>query len=188
MKIFARGLALTAVLVLSIAAAAQGPALPAPVGPAQKDIVDLAKAIENGKDISKKVAAIQAKFGLDDIMELYKPRSKGGLGFGPEGMSIEAKLNAIGSKKGISKADLARFEKELTRAAQINRAIVELSRGFPPRAKAGKGPKEWNEYADTMQSSSLELIKAIKAGDTVKVKSIAANLTSACNGCHSDFR
>jgi hypothetical protein len=193
MKSLVRGLALAAVLALSIEAVAQGPPiLPPPLAPMQKAIIDLGKDVEAGKDekaIGKEAERIKQRVGdLGTIVQVFKPRSKGGIGLGPTGEGIEAKLNSIGGKKGISKADLTKFEKELIKTSHVNLAMVEVLRKFPPRPRGGKTVKDWNEYADAMKSGSLDLIKAVKAGDPARVKTVAANISNACNNCHTDFR
>jgi hypothetical protein len=194
MNQFVRGLVMGGVLALGIGALTLNSRAYADdddkeIKEAQDAIVALAKDIEDGKPATAKVAAIKKKFDdLGTIMQVYKPRAKKGLGFGPTGEGIEAKLNSIGGKKGISKADLTKFEKELIKVSNVNLAMVEVLRKYPPKPKNGKTEKDWNEYADAMKSGSLDLIKAVKAGDSAKVKSIAANISNACNNCHTDFR
>src|SRR4051794_28979205 len=64
---------------------------------AQKDVVALARSIEGGKIAPGQVAAIRNKYELMHVMEVYKPRAKGGLGIRSRGKpdSIELVLISL---------------------------------------------------------------------------------------------
>src|SRR5690349_14086181 len=83
MRKYAIGLAVGAALVVGAVAIAGDKA---EEEAARKDILDVAKAIEDGKGakaIQAKVKAIKAKgYELDVLMLVYKTKQKGGLGFG----------------------------------------------------------------------------------------------------------
>jgi len=194
MKTFTRGLALGAVLVLGICALVLNASAVAAddkeeIKAAQKDILDIAKDLAAGKDVKDKAEAMKKKYeDLATIMHIYKPRDKGGLGFGMKGEGIEAKLNIIGGKKGISRADVTALEQELIRTSHVNAAVAEVTKLYLPKPKGGKGPKDWKEYADAMKAGSLDFAKAAKGGDPAKIKTAANNINNACNNCHTDFR
>jgi hypothetical protein len=193
MNRLARGLAAGTVLALAILVVAGVQVALADDDPkaAQKDVLDLAKASMEGKKIDKaRLEAIKKKYeDLETIMHAYKPREKGGIGIGPPSKSdgIEIKLNNLG-KKALSKMQLDKEADDLVKAAHVNVAIAEIAKLYVPKAKGGKGPKEWNEYLDQMKKSSMEFAKAVKSGDPKAVQKAANNVNASCTNCHSDFR
>jgi len=162
---------------------------------AQKDVLEMVKDVEGGKDISAKAAAIKKKYDeLNTVMNVYKPTPKHGIGYLPPGTKphvgdgLELKIIALG-KRMLPKATLQKEKETLIKAGYINLAMAEVARKYvPSKVNKGKGPKDWNGHVDDMKKASQELIAAAKAGDPVKVKDAATNLNSACNNCHSDFR
>src|SRR3954468_8119900 len=53
---------------------------------AQKDLLDLAKTLEGGKEDAAKIQQMKKKYeDLAPIMHAYKPSPKGGIGVGPKG-------------------------------------------------------------------------------------------------------
>jgi len=155
---------------------------------AQKEILKLAKDVAAGKKID--ATAIRKKFEeLEPIMYAYKPSTKGGIGIGKPGPgdSYEQKIINLG-KRALSPANLGKEKADLIKMAHVNITIAHIANQYPPKAKGGKGPKEWRQYNEDMIKSSEDFIKAVKAEDPGKVKTAAANINSACNNCHSDFR
>jgi len=187
MNKFARGLALCALLVAASSLVRADEETKA----AQKDILDVTKEVEGGGKVTKtKLEAIKKKYeDLNTIMHVYKPREKGGLGVGPmgKGDGIEMKIIALG-KKQLSKMQLDKESTDLVKMAHVNVAVAEIAALYVPKPKAGKGPKEWQEYVDQMKKSSFDLAKAVKGGNPTDVKTAANNLNNSCNMCHSDFR
>ncbi len=173
--------ALTLALFVGLAPGRQPPA-----GPGQ-DILDIAKKIEAGKDAQADMQAAQKKWGLDEVMDLYKPRNKGGLGFGPKGDGIDQKLNRL-ARRALSPEDLGKEKDDLIKLAYQSIAITELSKHYPVKPRGGKGKKEWDEFAEDTRKGTLELIQAAKAGDAGKVKSAAGKVTNGCLDCHNAFR
>jgi hypothetical protein len=160
---------------------------------AQKDTLELAKAIEEGKDTKAITARMKKKYDeLNTIMQVFKPTTKKGVGTGigdkGPGDSIEAKIISLG-KRAPTAADLAKQKAALIKMAYINLAIAEVTTQYPPtKPKGGKGVKDWQQHTADMKKSAKELIDAIKSGDPKKVKEVANNLNGSCNNCHSDFR
>jgi hypothetical protein len=191
---FPRLLALAATLLLAVVVLT-GRYLPevwAQAGTANKDILDLAKDLQEGKDGATKVADIRKKYELEEVMHGFKHSTKGGIGYegGPRGATDGIEMKVINlSKKELSAAELAREKQALVKLAYINAAIADVATKFAPTApKGGKGAKEWNAYAADMKKSALDLSAAAKGSDASRLKKAAANLTNACNGCHGDFR
>jgi hypothetical protein len=164
---------------------------------AQKDVLDLAKDLEAGKDVAAKAKAIKKKYeDLNTVMHAYKPSEKGGIGVGPKGKAdgIELKLTnlargKLGPTTTLNAANLAKEKDDLIKMAYINMAIARIAHEYAPaKPKGGKGAKEWKGFADEQEKASKDLIEAIKKGDLGAFKKAATNLNSACNNCHSDFR
>jgi cytochrome c556 len=159
---------------------------------AQKDILDLAKAIEDGKDskyVASRVAAIKKKYEeLGTVMHVYKPRDKGGLGFGeaPKG-GIEFKIRDL-SKRKLAPLTLQKEMKELIRLGYVNIAMAEIAKPYFGKPKGGKGKKDWDQHLEDQKKAAQELIAAIKAKDSATLKKVADKLDASCNNCHSDFR
>ncbi len=155
---------------------------------AQADILDLAKQIEEGKDVKAAAATISKKYeDLNTIMYAFKPKAKKGIGFGPKGEGIEQKIQSMG-KRAIASAMLEKQKAELIKMGYINAAIAELTLQRMIKPKGGKGQKEWTEHTTEMKKASLELIEAIKGGDSAKVKTASLKLEGSCTNCHGDFR
>jgi hypothetical protein len=158
---------------------------------ANDDIVDLAKEIEKGADekaVAKKVAEIKKNHEeLGTIMTAYKPKAKGGIGYGEKGVSIEIKLGDMEKNRGIAPATLKKEEAELVKMAYVNIAIAEIAKAYPQK-KGGKGEKEWNKHNDDQKKAAMELIAAIKGGEQNAVKNAAKKLNAACYDCHGNFR
>lgn len=159
---------------------------------AQADILDLAKKIADGKDVSKDAAGIKKKYEeLNTVMHAYKPSPKGGIGTGLEpkaGDGIELKIINLG-KRALPPATLDKEKGALVKLGHINIAMAEITMHYAPaKPKGGKGPKDWKQYTTDMKNASIELVKAAKAGKAADIKAAANNLNNACNNCHSDFR
>jgi hypothetical protein len=148
-----------------------------------KDVVELAREAEAGKDITKKAAAL--KFAsARAAMQLYNPRTQGGLGFGPRAVGIEARLVELGDD-GINAEALKKELAEWKRVARINLVMAEVIRGFAPEKPfLGRGKKEWQRDADAWKSASSDLLKALDGGSPKEVQAVAARINNACNSCH----
>jgi len=157
---------------------------------AQKDLLDLARTLESGKEDAAKLQAIKKKYeDLAPIMHAYKPSPKGGIGVGPKGAGdgIELKLQNMGKRK-LSPVNAGKEKADLLKMAYLNLAIAHVTEQYPPPKKPGKSVKEWKQYLDDMKKASKELAGAAKAADPMKLQAAATNMNNACNNCHSDFR
>jgi cytochrome c556 len=155
---------------------------------AQKDVLDLAKQIADGKDVQIAADKISKKYeDLNTIMYAFKPKAKKGIGVGAKGEGIEQKIQSMG-KRAIPAGTLQKQKADLIKMAYINIAIANLTMNRPVKPKGGKGAKEWKEHTTEMKNSSLELIEAIKSGSSAKVKAVSTKLETSCNNCHTDFR
>lgn len=158
---------------------------------AQKAIHELAKLLADGKDGAAKSAEVKKKFeDLEPIMHSYKPSPKGGIGYGMAGPgdSIEQKIINMG-KRTTAAATLKKEQADLVKMAYINAAIADIAVHYAPaKPKNGKGAKEWKQFCADQKTASLELVKAVQAGSSEKVKAAATKMNDACNNCHADFR
>lgn len=164
--------------------------------PAKGDIIKLADEIGKGDSGAKGAAGIHKKLGEDglgDVMHLFKPRPKGGIGVGaaPGGITpdgIEFKIQAM-SKRALPAASLAKNKAALQKMADQIQAISEVTKLYVPKEKkAGKDPANWKKYAGEMEKGSKDLRDAIKGGNAGQAKKAATDINAACNNCHSEFR
>jgi cytochrome c556 len=164
---------------------------------AQKDVLELVKAVEDGKKIDEaKVKAIRKKYEeLNPVMQIYKPSTRKGLGvFSPKGPNdgIEAKLNKMASARGtMNAAAIKKMEKELLKAASVNLAMHEVAKLYAPtKSVEGKTAKDWHKHNDDVRQATLEMIKVVRAKEPngAALKKAIEDINNACNNCHSDFR
>ncbi len=177
------------ICLLSLALTAAGAAAQ-PMPAVGEDVLDLAKAIEGGKDVKGKVAAIRKKFDdLEGVMRAYKPRAKGGLGYGSAATEgIDKKLSDL-VKEPLTAGRLAKEKADLLKLGYQNLALGKLAHAYtPPKPVRGKAPRLWTGYADAMEKATKDLIDAVKKGDAPGLKKAAGSISKACNDCHTDFR
>jgi hypothetical protein len=176
-----RGLVFGVVVVLGVLSAglAQNPRGPG------KEVLDLARQAEEGKDVASKAAALTKRFNnVRGAMNLYNPRSRNGIGYGTDGIAIERKLSDL-EEKPLDAQTLKKEAPELIRVVHINLVMAEVLRGFAPKKPIlGKGKKEWDRDLDGVKTASRDLLKAIKAGSPRDVQAAATRINTACNNCH----
>jgi hypothetical protein len=150
-----------------------------------REVLALARESEEGKDVTKKAAALKKHFArVRAAMNLYNPRSRNGIGFGSRGVAIERKLVEL-EEEVPSAETLKKESAELTRVAHLTLVMAEITRTFAPdKPFLGKGKKEWERDVDAMKAASQELLKAIKDSSPKAVQTAAARLNNACNNCH----
>lgn len=163
---------------------------------ARKGILKVADAIAKGKnaEASNNAKALAKKIdGIDEVMNLMRPRKKGGkgdLGVGdkpgataplPDG--IELILHAMG-RDAPSQQATEKHAAALEKMAHVVAAIAEVSIASPDK----KRPKEWVRYAKEMKEAAPKLAEAAKSKSPAELKKAAAQINAACNRCHSDFK
>jgi hypothetical protein len=154
---------------------------------AQQAVLKLVDSMNGNKgDIQGQVAAIKKKFDeLKPIMWVYKPRKKGGIGMSQDGAGFENELSRLGGPKSrLTPQKVAQLKPDLTKIAEISKAIAEVSDHYAPKKDTAK----WKGYTKEMRKASDELIQSAKGGNPVQVKKAINNLNSTCTNCHSDFR
>jgi soluble cytochrome b562 len=160
------------------------------------DIIKIAKALEkNDKGIAKKNVEALAK-GIDDVydmMWLFKPRAKKGLGVGPKPGAvtpdgIELKLISLG-RDSLGAATLNKEARAIEEMAYVAAAIAQVTIAkVPPKDEGKKKRKDWIEWSTDMHDTALKLAQAAKMKAAGDVKTLASKLNNACNSCHSVFR
>jgi len=148
---------------------------------AQKDILELVKLIEAGKPTGDKATEIKKKYEeLNAVMHIHKPKTRGGLG-------VEQLFLGL-AKRAPSGDLLTKMKPELLKAATVTLAVADITAHYPAPKKPGKTAKDWKQYNDDLIKSTKEFTKAVNDGSSADIKKIAANINSACNNCHTDFR
>jgi cytochrome c556 len=156
------------------------------VGPYNADILKLIDGTGSPEEIAKKA-------DLGELMQAFKPRSKGGLGIGPTADTIkpdgiEQKFIDLGkSKKGLSKSDLAKQGDALVRAAEVTKAISDVTLLYADK-EGKKNPTKWKQFAGDMKKAAGDLSAAAKKSDSDGIKKAVNKINASCNDCHSDFR
>jgi hypothetical protein len=160
---------------------------------AQAAVLDYVKDVQNGSNPKARLAkakGIHKKFEeLNSLMiPIYKPPAKRGIGTGKKDEGIETKIINLGRTR-LAPMTLQKEKALLVKIGYINIAMAEIAKQYAPsKPKAGKGAREWNQYAEDMKKASLEMIEAANKGNPAELKKAAADVNAACNGCHSDFR
>jgi cytochrome c556 len=156
------------------------------VGPYNADILKLVNGQGSAADIAKKA-------DLGDLMQAFKPRSKGGLGIGPTADAIkpdglEQKFIDLGkSRKGLTPADLSKQGDALAKAADATKAISDITVLYADK-EGKKDPAKWKQYAADMKKAAEELAGAARKKDGDGIKKAVGKINASCNDCHSVFR
>lgn len=153
-------------------------------------------AIKAGKLAdAKKIAVDSAKLieETSEIMHLYRPRSKGGLGWGskqganPATDGLEKKIQEFA--KGVPVTIAMQSENNLEAAAQLA-AMTELVLAKTPTkdAAGGKTKKAWVGFTEDMREGITAFEKAAAKKDNIAMAKAASKINSACVNCHSKFK
>jgi hypothetical protein len=153
--------------------------------------------IKKGDDAAaKKMAAALAKgIGEDelgDLMHMFKPRIKGGLGVGevkgpnPAKDGIEVMIRDyardVPGNVGKQAANLETTGYWIAALAQVTHAKA------PKRDIGKKTIKAWNEYSSDMHKAGIAFAKAAAGKGAQEIKTAASKVYSSCNNCHSVFK
>jgi hypothetical protein len=163
------------------------------LGAAVKKVAD---AIKSGdKDGAAKLAKDTAK-GIEDIgdlMHLFKPRTKGGLGVGSKKVvtndakdGIEAMIRDFARGDGIAGAGKISGSLEETGYWIAAMAEISAAKGWD-KDQGKKTKKNWTMWMADMKEAGIEFSKVSAAkGNTLKA--VATKVNNACNNCHSVFK
>jgi len=166
----------------------------------EKDQIDAVKKVaaevknKNAAGATKTAAMGAKKFDeVADLMHLYRPRNKGGMGWG----STTGKNPAVdGLEKKIQEfakavpATAAMDQANNVEAAHWLAALAELTLAKTPSkdAAGGKTKKAWVGYTDEMKEGITAFTKAAEAKNGPAMQKAASKINSACINCHSKFK
>ena len=168
-----------------------------PPAAVQADIDEVVKLLRAKKvdrvALAKKVAAIKDTHELNDLMvKAYKPTKSHGIGYDPKkkgpGDGIEKRISDLGTRKELTKEQLAAEKDLLLRAAYYNLALHEITKAYVPlKPIRGKGARLWNHHNAEVDVGTKAAIAAIEANDPKALKKAMGRVGGGCNGCHADF-
>jgi hypothetical protein len=156
----------------------------------------IAAAIQSGDSAgAKKLAEASAKKidEVSDLMHLFRPRSKGGLGWGSKASKPDA---SDGLEKKIQEFTktvpaAAAGQKDVNgEAATWIAALAELTLAKTPAkdGPAGKTKKAWIGWSNDLRDAAAELSKASASGNPAAISKAANKVNNACVSCHSKFK
>jgi hypothetical protein len=139
----------------------------------------------------KQAAALAKKLdGLDELMDLFKKRDKGGYGVGSKpgvvqvGDGIEIKLMTMGRDAPTG----ATLKKEGDAIEEMGYVIAAMAAVAKNKPVAKAKTKEWNGWCDDMVAGGLKLSEAAKIRGAADLKTASSKLNVSCNSCHSTYR
>ena len=159
----------------------------------QKDTEDLVQLLRSDKvdraKVNALVTAMKTNHELVDIMKkVYKPTKSKGIGYDPAkkgpGVGIEKRLDELGTRKELTKAELLAEKDLLLRSAYYNLAIYEVTKAFAP----AKNTNNWYRHNIEMRAGTENVILAVKANDPKALKKAMSRINAGCNECHTEFR
>jgi hypothetical protein len=142
---------------------------------------DMSAAKKMGADAAK-------KFDLEDVMDLFKIKKKGGIGWTgcKDTDGIEAKIREVARDGDKNVAKNAAAYEEI---ASITAAITIIAEAKTPEKDVGKKlRKNWLQWSQDVQQGAEALAKAAKGKAAIDAKNAMTKMNNACNACHSDFR
>ena len=158
------------------------------------EVNKIADMLEKGDKAGAEKAATALAKKLEDVievMDLFKPRNKGGIGVGKPGTvvpdGIEQFLLKIGRDTPTTKE--MKDPGALARMAYVTGAIAEVAHAKPPARDLGKKTKKaWMNYAVEFRESWQDMTTAAKSKSAAAVKAAAVKMNSSCANCHSVFK
>lgn len=182
-------MALLGLVYVSVPAFGQdGKDIPATV----KKIAELIKKKDD--DGAKKMATGAAKNieELGDLMHMFRPRNKGGLGVGEKALPNPTKDGIEVYLRDLARdvpATIAKQAEALETTGYWIAAMAELSHAKAPTKDVGKKTKKaWNTYSADMREAGLAFAKAATGKGAQEIKTAAAKVNASCNNCHSIFK
>jgi N-acetylglucosamine kinase-like BadF-type ATPase len=162
-----------------------------------KDTVKkIAEAIKKGdKTEATKIAKTAAKDieDIHDVMHLFKPRNKKGLGVGEKAGANPAKDGIEVALRDLARdvpAGVAKQAEALETTGYWVAALAELSiaKGWPDADKGKKTKKAWTGWSEDMRDAGIAFAKASASKGGQEIKTAAGKLNASCNNCHSVFK
>jgi hypothetical protein len=138
-----------------------------------------------GAKLEEQAKSLAARVPFKHVMWVFKARARAGLGVRPNILDdgIELKIIIL-AKKPLTKAAMEKQSGDLSRMADITRAVTELTRF----ARPWRDMTAWQEYVQDMRQDVASFTAAVEKGDPVRLRTAAVRLEAACTKCHSRFR
>lgn len=159
---------------------------------AQDAVAKVADLLAKNDDAGAKSAAAEARknFDLDDIMSVFKARTKKGVGVGPTPGAIkpdhiEALFQNM-EKRPPPQKDAPAVERSAYLSAAV--ALIVVEKCPVAKKEKDKDPKDWKQWSEDMRTSSLELAKALKDYKAADIKTAVKKVNESCINCHGPFR
>ena len=169
---------------------------PQPMPPVKKDlptnIKEIAELFKRGEiKEAQRLAALAAQDieEISDLMHMYRPRNKGGLGWGttPQGNpirdGIEHGLRGMG-RDGVAVPNY----KDAEVAGYSTAAIAEITLARKPKFKESNDNNSWIKNAEELRKAGIQLARASAANDVKAIVTAARKAEAACNSCHIKFK
>jgi hypothetical protein len=160
-------------------------------------IVKLGDAVKKGdadatKKMAVKINGMKELEDLPDLMHLFKPRNKGGMGWGskagtnPATDGLEKKIQEYAKNVKANEATDPNNEE----AGYWLSAMAEIVRLRTPEKDmaGGKTKKAWNDFADATRAAADGFTKAAATKNAGAIKTAADKLNTTCLNCHSKFK
>ncbi len=161
-------------------------------------VVKIADALKKGdRETARKLAHAAAQNkelieNIPDVMHMFKPRHKGGMGVGTTPLLNKAKDDIQVMVRDLANkvpANIASQADALETTGYWIAAISELSTAKGWGTDSGKRTKKvWNEYSEEMNKLGIAFAKAAAGKEATQIKSAAAKLNENCNRCHTTFK
>ncbi len=164
--------------------------------PEQAAVKMVADAVKSGKaDVIKKAVADADKKFADpsELMHMYRPRNKAGMGWGPNAGKnpaadgLEKKIQEFA--KGVP-PNIANDVANNVEAGRWMTALAELTLAKVPAKNMGGGKtiKAWTDWSNELKETSVAFTKAAEAKNGANMAKAASKMNSLCINCHSKFK
>jgi hypothetical protein len=162
----------------------------------QDIVMDIADEIEKGNDAkAAKMAQARAKefAELYDVMNLHRPRAKGGLGWGTTPGNVAAQDGIEIKLRNLARAVPANFFQDLKNNEEAGywiAAMAELTaaRDADFRPMGMKTKADWHKKAALLRAEADLFVKAVTAQNVLAIQNSARAINNACNQCHAVYR
>ena len=154
------------------------------------DVKKIAELVKKGDMAgAKKAAEAYAKTNeIEDIMNLFKPANKKGIGVTGSTKGIEQELIQLG-RDGVTAAKMLKMADSYTEMGYHIAALGLIAEHKAPTKDAGKMTKKaWIESTTSMVETGVKFADAAKSKSAADVKSQAVKVNNSCNSCHTIFR
>jgi hypothetical protein len=154
------------------------------------DVKKIAALIKKGDMVGAKKAAAAAHKGIEieDVMNLFKPAKKKGIGVTGSDLGIENMLLKIG-RDAPTAANAMKMAEAYEEMGYNIAAIGLITEHKAPEKNVGKMTKQaWLQSTTDMVETGVKLAEAAKAKNPADLKAQATKVNNNCSSCHTIFR